>query len=185
MGLKRWKKLTEAVVTRNPWWTYKRDTFELPSGKPGEYHYVHTNGSSLIIPLTGDGKILLVNQYRYLTGRESLEFPCGSVKEGATYEETARLELAEETGFSAGMLFQAGEFNPYNGVTDEMCRVYIANDLREVAALPDETEEFEQVALTPDEITERIRSSVIWDGMTLAAWAIAGRKAGAMALAKK
>jgi len=78
---------------RNPYWTYKRDTFELPSGRPGEYHYVHTNGSSMVVPIVGDGSMLLVNQYRYLVGRESMEFPCGSVKEGSTHEETARHEL--------------------------------------------------------------------------------------------
>ena len=47
MPLKPWKKLSESIVFRNPYWTYKRDAFELPTGKPGEYHYVHTNGYSM------------------------------------------------------------------------------------------------------------------------------------------
>src|SRR3972149_9814791 len=80
MPLKSWKKLSEATMFRNPYWTYKRDTFELPSGKPGEYHYVHTNGSSMVVPIVVDGSMLLVNQYRCLVGRESMEFPCGSGK---------------------------------------------------------------------------------------------------------
>ncbi len=181
MALKRWKKLSDSVVVKNPWWTYKRDTFELPSGRTGEYHYVSTNGSSLIIPILPDGRILLVNQYRYLAERESLEFPCGSVKDGSTSEATARQELAEETGYSAGELIVAGEFNPYNGVTNEMCRIYLARGLGRTVAVPDETEEFEQVALTPAEISDRIVSEHIWDGMTIAAWAIAGRKAEALA----
>src|SRR3989304_4874977 len=50
MPLKPWKKLSESVVFRNPYWTYKRDAFELPSGKPGDYHYVHTDGSSMVVP---------------------------------------------------------------------------------------------------------------------------------------
>jgi 8-oxo-dGTP pyrophosphatase MutT (NUDIX family) len=55
----------------------------------------------MVVPIVGDGSMLLVNQYRYLVGRESMEFPCGSVKEGSTHEETARHELEEETGYSA------------------------------------------------------------------------------------
>ncbi len=173
MTLKPWKKITESIVFRNPWWTYKQDAFELSSGKPGEYHYVHTNGSSMVVPVLGDGSLVLVNQYRYLMGKESIEFPCGSVKEGSNHDETARHELAEETGYSAKDLSKAGEFNPYNGVTNEMCHVYMARDLEYVGGTPDETEEFEIVRMTPAEIDERIRTGVIWDGMTIAAWVIA------------
>ncbi|OGP77602.1 MAG: hypothetical protein A2Z40_04510 [Deltaproteobacteria bacterium RBG_19FT_COMBO_60_16] len=173
MPIKAWKKLSESIVFRNPWWTYKRDAFELPSGKSGEYHYVHTNGSSMVIPILEDGTMVLVNQYRYLLNKESLEFPCGSVKEGSTHDETARQELAEETGYSAKSLVLAGEFNPYNGVTDEMCRVYVARELQYIGGMPDETEEFEIVRATPAEIDAHIGAGAIWDGMTIAAWSIA------------
>jgi ADP-ribose pyrophosphatase len=173
MPLASWKKISESVVFRNRWWTYKRDTFELPSGKPGEYHYVHTNGSSMVVPIMKDGTLLLVNQYRYLVGKESLEFPCGSVKDGSTHDETARQELAEETGYTAKDLSPIGQFNPYNGVTDEMCRVYIARDLEYIGGTPDETEELEIVWTTPAQMEEHIVAGVIWDGMTIAAWSIA------------
>ncbi len=173
VALKAWKKISESVVFRNPWWTYMRDAFELPSGRPGEYHYVRTNGSSMVVPVMDDGTVLMVNQYRYLLGRESLELPCGSVKDGATADETARQELEEETGHAAETLTPVGEFNPYNGVTDEMCRVYVARGLRFVGGTPDETEEFELLRLPAGEIDERIRTGAIWDGMTIAAWAIA------------
>jgi ADP-ribose pyrophosphatase len=173
MALKKWKKISESVIFRNPWWTYKKDGIELPSGKRGEYHYVHTNGSSMIVPIREDGTIILVNQYRYLMEKECMEFPCGSVKDGSNHDETARHELSEETGYSARELEMIGEFNPYNGVTDEICRVYVARGLSYVGASPDETEEFEILHLTPAEIDARIKDGVIWDGMTLAAWAIA------------
>jgi len=178
MPLTPWKKRSESIVFRNPYWTYKRDSFELPSGKPGEYHYVHTNGSSMVVPVQEDGTLLLVNQYRYLLGRESAEFPCGSVKDGSTHEETARQELTEEAGYFAGSLVLTGEFNPYNGVTDEMCRVYVAKDLRFVGGEPDETEEFELLRVTPAEVEARIRSGAIWDGMTIVAWFLAKPEIG-------
>jgi ADP-ribose pyrophosphatase len=172
MPLPRWTKLTERTVYRNPWWVYRLDTYRLPSGKEGEYNYVHTNGSSMVIPVMADGRVLMVNQYRYLAEKESLEFPCGSVNDGSTYDETAWHELAEETGYSSNRFFLAGEFNPYNGVTDEMCHVYIARELYPVASSPDDTEEFELVPLAAPDIDAKIRSGEIWDGMSIAAWAI-------------
>jgi ADP-ribose pyrophosphatase len=164
------------VKFTNPWWSYVLDGYELPSGRRGEYHYVHTGGSSMVVPLTSSGKLLLVRQYRFLLDRESVEFPCGSVKHGSTHDRTAWEELAEETGYSANSLKCVGEFNPYNGITDEICRVYVAGDLRFVGGSPDETEEFELLELTPEELDARIADGSIWDGMTIAAWAIARRQ---------
>jgi ADP-ribose pyrophosphatase len=173
MSLKTWKKISEVVLFKNSWWIYKKDVTELPSGKRGEYHYVHTNGASMVIPVLNDGRIVFVNQYRYLNDRESLELPCGGVKDGHTYEQTAEHELEEEAGFIAREWHKAGEFNPYNGVTNELCRVFIAKNLSEIPPIPDETEEFEILSLTPDEVDARITTGTIWDGMTIAAWNIA------------
>lgn len=173
MALKRWKKVRQVFEIKNPWWVYRKEIFALPSGTEGEYHLVHTNGASMVIPVREDGKILLVNQYRYLLDRESLEFPCGGVKDGSSYLGTAVEELAQETGFSSGDLECVGEFDPYNGVTDEICKVYVARDLRSVEAHLDETEEFEQVVLSREELESTISAGGIWDGMTLAAWTIA------------
>jgi hypothetical protein len=72
----------------------------------------------------------------------------------------------------SGRLSQAGEFNPYNGVTDEICKVYLARELVHVGGTPDETEEFELLTLTTAELESRIASGEIWDGMSIAAWAI-------------
>jgi hypothetical protein len=70
-------------------------------------------------------------------------------------------------------IFKIGEFNPYNGVTDGMCHVYLAKDLEHIGGTPDETEEFEIILQTPADIEEQIRTGVIWDGMTIAGWSIA------------
>ncbi len=184
--MKIWRQLSSKVLFENPWWTYKLDQFEIPGdprdggrgGFAGEYHYVHTHGASLVIPLTDDGEILLVQQYRYLCRRASIELPCGGVKEGHSYLETARLELAEETGHRAGSLTALGEFNPYNGITTEICRVFLAEGLEPADggpgdAEPDATEELELVRCTADEVDAMVRDQRIWDGMTMAAWLLA------------
>jgi len=171
--MKPYKVIQKSIAFKNPWWQYCHDRIELPSGRPGEYHYVLTPGSTMVIPISDDGKLLLVRQYRYLGDRDSIEFPSGGVKEGDTYDETARNELIEETGYSPSSLEFIGGFNPCNGLVHEICRVYIARDLRFVGSRPDETESFEVVSLTIEELEALIQDGTIWDGMTLAAWAIA------------
>jgi len=171
--MKPYKTLEKKVFFENPWWRYCHDRIELPSGKAGEYHFIETNGSSMIVPIMEDGRFLLVRQYRYLGDRDSLEFPCGGLKNGATFEETAFHELVEETGFNSGMLQAIGQFNPCNGLIKETCMVYLAENLKYVGDQPDETECFELVRLTAQEIDALIKDGTIWDGMTMAAWTLA------------
>src|SRR5262249_20336377 len=140
------------------------------SGRVGEYHYAHTSGSAMVVAALDDRLVVTVRQYRYLLGRDSLEFPRGATKDGESHEETARRELAEETGYSAGRLVLVGRFNPYSGMTDEMCHVYLAADLAPGIATPDDTEEFELAHLTGQQVDAYIRDGTIWDGMTIAAW---------------
>lgn len=172
MALKEWTKLTEETLYRNPWWMYKRDTFALPSGEEGEYHYVQTPGSVMLIPVAADGRFVFVRQYRYLNRRVSIEFPAGGIKSGQSPEAAASAELREEAGFVGKELLAIGQFNPFNGVTDELCHVYVARDLHEVEAEPDVTEEFEILFLDPSGIREAIKEGTLWDGMTLAAWSM-------------
>ena len=171
--MKPYKQISRSTLFQNPWWKYCLDHVELPSGKTGEFHYVLTNGSSMVIPVDETGSLLLVRQYRYTGNRDSIEFPCGGLKEGATHEEAARGELIEETGFVPEQIEPVGAFNPCNGLLDEICKVFIARNLRYVGARPDETESFELLRLTIDQVDAYIRDGTIWDGMTMAAWAIA------------
>ena len=169
MKLKKWNKLSEKNLFVNNHWTYKLDNFEIESGQKGEYHYVHSPGSTMVIPFSNPNEIILVNQFRYLNQRESLEFPCGSIEDGLSKEQNALNELREESGFTGNLKF-IGEFSPYTGVSNEMCSVFIAKHL-EISPLPkDATEEFEIVKLSIQEFEKSIKNNKIWDGLTLSAW---------------
>ena len=56
MALEPWKKISSEDKFKNPWWTYRLDKYQLPNGKKGEYHYMHTGGSCFMIPITEEGK---------------------------------------------------------------------------------------------------------------------------------
>jgi ADP-ribose pyrophosphatase len=170
-----WKTLLREEIISTPWMSLYHDQFEMPNGKKGNYFYMHTRGSALTIPVTDDGNILLVRQYRYLTGDTSIELPCGGIKQGQSEEEAARAELVEETGFECTKLRKAGRFIPYNGLSDEFCTVYIARQLNFVGTKPDETEQIEVMTVAPDEVKAMIQKGKILDGMTIAGWLLGCR----------
>lgn len=174
MTLARWKRLSSTLVRENPWWRYRLDTFALPSGATGEYHYVSTHGSVMIVPIDADGRLVMVEQFRFLGGKDSMEFPAGSIDAGEAPEEAASRELAEEAGV-AGTLTPIGTFCPWNGVTDELCHVFVATGLEALPHPPekDATEELVVHRVARGELDAQIRAGVQWDGMTLAAYAMA------------
>lgn len=171
--LKEWKTLSSRVLMRNPYWSYFIDEFEIEEGKRGEYHYVHTPGSTIVIPFINENTLLLVKQYRYLNKRMSIEFPCGGTKPELSPLENAIKELREETGYTAGVMIPVGTFSPFTGAADEMCSVFIGKDLRQSPLPQDFTEEFELLTVSIEQTRIMIHSNEIWDGLSLAAWSLA------------
>jgi ADP-ribose diphosphatase len=168
--MENYKKLANKVLVKNPYWEYRQDEFLLPGGEVGDYYYAHTSGSTLVIPLLEDGRIVMCEQFRYLNQKMSLEFAGGGQEDGITPLENAIKELKEETGYSAKFMEEIASFNPYNGVADEICRVFVARDLSVGKTDLDPTEYIDTVILTKDEIGKKIATNEIWDGMTLASW---------------
>lgn len=147
------------------------DRYSLPNGDEADYHYVRTGGSTMVVPVTADGTLVMIRQHRYLIGRASTEFPCGGVATDDLTENAAK-ELREETGLVAGRLERVGGFAPYNGVADEICHVYLARDLDQREASPEPTELMQVVRHDVDEIAAMIARNELWDGMTIAAFAL-------------
>lgn len=170
--LKELRQKSSEVVLENPYWQYRLDRYELGDGSEAAYHYAHTPGSVMVIPITDSDAFVMVRQYRYLNRRESIEFPGGGVKSGLGIEASAHSELREETGSDCRLLTPIGSFNPMNGLTDELCSVFVATGLKPSAASPDKTEEFIVEELSYQECLTLIANGKLWDGMTLAALAI-------------
>jgi len=169
--MKKLIKLSSKIVDKNPYWEYKKDVYKLPNQKEGEYFYVHSAGSVIIIAKMNN-KFIFVKQFRYLNQRFSLEFPGGGINPEYSVMENALKELSEETGFTAKNNKIIGEFNPFIGVTDEMCYVIESDNLVQIDTKCDETEEIEVVYLTVKEIDAYINDKTIWNGQSIAAWTI-------------
>lgn len=170
---KRLKKLSEETIHENPWTTYKHDTYELPDGSEGNYYYLESSGISFVIPVLADGRIVLTLQHRYLQDKQSIEFPAGGIDGDETASECAMREVKEETGYTIEELTKVGTFEPSNGSMKNEAHIYIAhlNESQGVQML-ESTEDIEVLYRRPDELEDMIRRGDIWDGPTLAVWAL-------------
>ena len=169
---KRLKTISTEVIHKNPWYEYKHDEYELPDGKTGQYYYLETPGNVLIIPRLADGRIALVLQYRYLHDKQSIEIPGGGAGEDIDGLSAAKRELLEETGLIAENWSKLGEFEPAPGMVKDKAQVFLCDVIDQQQAAPDASEEIELVYRKPEEIDEMISHGDIWNGMSIAAWAL-------------
>lgn len=172
MNFRRWRTESSSIKFENDYWSYYIDQFSIENGISGDYHYVHTEGSTIIIPVLPEKNFLLIHQYRYLNRKSGIEFPCGGVKRGLTPEENAQKELREETGYLAKELTKVAEFTPFTGAADEISHVFVARDLEHAPLKMDATEDIEILICSRKEIEEFIRTNQMWDGLSLAAWSL-------------
>ena len=136
------------------------DRIELPNRVIGEYSYIKHPGAGLAVPVTADGKFVLVKQYRFAIQRYLLEFPAGTLEVGEDHDVTIKREIEEETGYSASEWQYLGGFYICPGYSDEIIHAYLAQGLEKLEHPPaqDEDEEIEVVILSCEEIEALLRS---------------------------
>jgi ADP-ribose pyrophosphatase len=106
------------------------DRLRLPDGGTTELEIIRHSGAAVVVPVTGDGEVLLVRQYRYATGEWLLEAPAGKLSPGEAPEDCGRRELEEETGWRAARLDRLGAVWSSPGFTDELLHLFLARDLQ-------------------------------------------------------
>jgi len=154
--------------------TVQIETVVLPKGHELKAEVIRHPGSVVIVPITADGRIILVRQYRPPLGRWAWEVPAGSLKSGEDVEGAARRECHEEIGLIPDRLEKLGAFYPTPGYCDEEMNFFRASSLRAArdeddAAQPDEDEDIETKAFTLEELKSMIRGGDIIDLKTVGA----------------
>jgi ADP-ribose pyrophosphatase len=109
-------------------------TFVDPDGNQFERDVVHHPGAVVVVPVTEDGDVILVRQYRAAIDRELLEIPAGKRDVAdEPVEVTAHRELEEEVGMRAGSMVRLAEFYNSPGFCDEHSFLFLATDLTATA----------------------------------------------------
>ncbi len=136
-----WKTLSTRCVYENAWIGVREDQVLRPDGLPGIYGVVHFKNRAVgALPVDHEGAIWLVGQYRYPLQAYSWEIPEGGCPEHEAPEETARRELREETGLTAGCLELVATSHLSNSVSDEIGYVFRATELSHGVDEPEGTE---------------------------------------------
>jgi len=146
-----------------------KDTVTLDNGRTVTREVIRHQGASAVLPLTEEGDVLLVRQFRYALGREILEVPAGLKEPGESPEECARRETEEETGFRPGSLTHLFDYYSSPGYCTECVSIYLAKDLTETSQHLDPDEDVTVIRMPLEEAVEKVRSGEIVDGKTIAA----------------
>ncbi|MEB3289549.1 MAG: NUDIX hydrolase [Leptolyngbya sp.] len=153
---------------------FEVNRLRLPNRAEGEWECVRHPGGALAVPVTGDGRLVLLRQYRFAMLGRLLEFPAGTIEPGESPAETIRREIQEETGYAAATWHSLGTFPLAPGYSDELIYAFLATDLEPVEALEgDEDEDMEVLLMTPDQLEQEIMAGEPVDAKTIASFFLA------------
>lgn len=147
----------------------------LPNQVEGDWECIRHPGGALAVPVTADGKLILLRQYRFAAQGRLLEFPAGTIELNEYPEETIKREIEEETGYRAHRWQKLGEFFLAPGYSDEIIYAFLAQDLErlEVPPTQDADEDMENVLMTPQELTEAILAGEPVDAKSISSFFLA------------
>jgi ADP-ribose pyrophosphatase len=124
-------------------------------------------GAVAVIPVSEDGRIIMVRQHRLPAGRSLLEIPAGTKTAGEDDEECARRELLEETGYRARVLRKVLSFYPAPGYSTEKITLFFAKGLEKAEQRLEEDEAIELVEKPVEEALEMLRNGLVEDAKTI------------------
>ena len=126
-----------------------KDTVLLENGTEAIREVVHHPGGACVVPLTSDGCVLMVRQFRYPHHAETLEVPAGKLEYGEEPLQCAVRELKEEVGGEADVLEPLGSLYPTPAYDEEVIYMYLARQLKETHAQSLDEDEFLDVIRMP------------------------------------
>lgn len=163
--------LSSKIVYQNRWMTVREDQIRRRDGSEGIYGVVE-KANFVAIAAIQDGRIHLVEQYRYPVGERFWELPQGAWQHAPDTdpETVAHGELKEETGLVADEMIYAGEFLLAYGMSNHRCRLFLAKGLTQGERAPD-TEEQDMItrSFTLAEMDQMMIDGRIKDAVTLSA----------------
>lgn len=163
--------ISSREVYRGPVFSVTTDKVREPSGVEVRRDIVRHSGSVVIMPVekgSAEPQVLLLRQYRHAAQQFLWELCAGRIDEGESELVAAKRELLEETGYSAKRWKRIFNFYVSPGFVTETMAVYLAEDLREGAAQPEEDEVIELRFFPLSKAVDAVMRGVIKDAKTIA-----------------
>lgn len=165
-----WQTLSSQVHYENPWIRLTEHQVINPSGGKGIYGVVHFKNIAIgVVALDAAGDIYLVGQYRYPLGHFSWEIPEGGGPHDKDPLLSAQRELLEETGLRAAKWTPIVRMHLSNSVSDEHGIVYLAQELEQGDAEPEETEQLFIQKIPFEKAYQMVKNHEITDSLSVAA----------------
>lgn len=166
-----WRRGAGRAIYENPWIRVTEHAATAPTGAAATYGLVgFKNFAVAVLPLFDDGTTVLVGQHRFPAGDYSWEIPEGGGPLGTDPLESARRELAEETGLEAADWREVLRAQLSNSVTDEQAVGYLATGLSPAAGRHevDATEDLAVVRVAYSEALDAAAAGRLKDVLTVA-----------------
>jgi len=165
-----WQTLSSEEKYSNNWISVTEHQVINPSGGKGIYGEIHFKNLAIgVLPLDTDRNTWLVGQYRYPLKAYSWEIPEGGGPLGIEPELSAKRELSEETGLTCNKLTEIQRMHLSNSVSDELAIIYLAQELTQGEAQPEETEDLQLIKIPFAEAYRMVLDGEITDSMSVAA----------------
>lgn len=165
-----WKITSEETQYNNPWINVTEFQVINPSGNPGIYGKIHFKNKAIgILALDENQNTYLVGQYRFPLNQYSWELPEGGGPLESEPLDSAKRELLEETGLKASKWTEILRMYLSNSVCDEEAIIYLAQNLEQFEAEPEETEQLMIRKLPFEEVYQMVCKGEITDAITIAA----------------
>jgi len=165
--------LTETMLITTPQYQgivvdVRVDTVRLPDGSQSKREVVSHPGGVAILPITEEGNVILVRQYRYAMGSELLEVPAGKLEPGEDHRFSALRELEEEVGVIPDHLEYLGGLFVSPGISTETIHLYLATGLKQGQCHPDEGEFLKIETMPFEQLLEQVLAGQVSDAKTAA-----------------
>jgi len=157
---------------------FEVNRMRLPNQAEGDWECIRHPGGAMALPVTPDGQLVLVRQYRFALQGRLLEFPAGTVEPGEDPFATIQREIEEETGYTAKTWQRLGQFPLAPGYSDEIIYAFLATDLQLLDVAPDQDidEDIEVVLMSPADFEAAILQGQPIDAKSIAAFFMAKSK---------
>lgn len=168
-----WEVLGKRVIYRSEWVGLSQWAVRLPDGSVIPDHHVvdYPRPAVAVVPVGDDGRVLLIDHYRFITDTRGWEVPSGRVETGESVAAAAARELLEETGHAALRWQTLGRYHPSNGSSDQVFHVTVARGLERRGEPTDRNETLGLGWFTAAEARALLLGNAVPDGLSLTALA--------------